>query len=422
MYGDIMYGTIHYAGRHASFPEAGPNRTKEPSMSDVVVVEAVRTPLGKRKGALSGTHSVELLAKVQGELFNRSGVDPGQVGQVVGGCVGQVGMQTMNVTRNAWLTAGLPLEVPASTVDAQCGSSQQATTLAYALVAGGVVDAAVGCGVEVMSRVPMGATIPKDPDVGKPVTKAYWKNYEWTSQFEGAERIAKQWGITREDTDAFGKQSQDRAIQAWKEGRFDSQILAVEAPELDDERKPLESTRIVSRDEGLRETSLEGLAGLRSNLPDGVHTAGTSSQISDGAGAVLMMTREKAQALGLEPKATIVDTCLVGSDPVLMLTGPIGATQKLLGNNGMQMSDIDLVEINEAFASVVLAWERELSPDMATVNPNGGAIAIGHPLGGTGAVLLTKAVHELERADKETALVTMCCGGGLGTGTLLKRG
>ncbi len=422
MYGDIMYGTIHYAGRHASFPEAGPNRTKEPSMSDVVVVEAVRTPLGKRKGALSGTHSVELLAKVQGELFNRSGVDPGQVGQVVGGCVGQVGMQTMNVTRNAWLTAGLPLEVPASTVDAQCGSSQQATNLAYALVAGGVVDAAVGCGVEVMSRVPMGATIPKDPDVGKPVTKAYWKNYEWTSQFEGAERIAKQWGITREDTDAFGKQSQDRAIQAWKEGRFDSQILAVEAPELDDERKPLESTRIVSRDEGLRETSLEGLAGLRSNLPDGVHTAGTSSQISDGAGAVLMMTREKAQALGLEPKATIVDTCLVGSDPVLMLTGPIGATQKLLGNNGMQMSDIDLVEINEAFASVVLAWERELSPDMATVNPNGGAIAIGHPLGGTGAVLLTKAVHELERADKETALVTMCCGGGLGTGTLLKRG
>ncbi len=391
-------------------------------MSDVVIVEAVRTPLGKRKGALSGTHSVELLAKVQGELFARSGVDPSHVGQVVGGCVGQVGMQTMNVTRNAWLTAGLPLEVPASTVDAQCGSSQQATNLAYALVAGGVVDAAVGCGVEVMSRVPMGATIPKDPDAGKPVTKAYWKNYEWTSQFEGAERIAKQWGITREETDAFGKQSQDRAIQAWNESRFDSQILAVEAPELDDERKPLESTHIVSKDEGLRETSLEGLAGLRTNLPDGVHTAGSSSQISDGAGAVLMMTREKAESLGLQPKATIVDTCLVGSDPVLMLTGPIGATQKLLRDNGMQMGDIDVVEINEAFASVVLAWERELKPDMATVNPNGGAIAIGHPLGGTGAVLVTKAVHELERADKETALVTMCCGGGLGTGTLLKRG
>ncbi len=391
-------------------------------MSDVVIVEAVRTPLGKRKGGLSGTHSVELLSKVQGELFHRSGVDPSQVGQVVGGCVGQVGMQTMNVARNAWLTAGLPLEVAASTVDAQCGSSQQATNLAYALVKSGVVDCAVGCGVEVMSQVPMGATIPKSPDVGKPVTKEYWKHYEWTSQFEGAERIAKQWGITREDTDAFGKQSQDRAGQAWAEGRFDSQVLPVEAPELDDERNPLESTHIVSRDEGLRETHLESLAGLRTNLPDGVHTAGTSSQISDGAGAVLMMTREKAEALGVQPKATIVDTCLVGSDPVLMLTGPIGATQKLLADNQMKMSDIDLVEINEAFASVVLAWERELSPDMATVNPNGGAIALGHPLGGTGAVLVTKAVHELERADKEHAVVTMCCGGGLGTGTLLRRG
>jgi acetyl-CoA C-acetyltransferase len=391
-------------------------------MSDVVIVEAVRTPLGKRKGGLSGTHAIELLAKVQGELFNRSGVDPKQVGQVVGGCVGQVGMQTMNVTRNAWLTAGLPLEVAATTVDTQCGSSQQATNLAYALVKGGVVDSAVGCGVELMSRVPMGATIPKDPSVGKPVTSEYWKHYEFTSQFEGAERIAKQWGITREETDAFGKLSQDRAAEAWADARFDAQILPIEAPELDDERNPLESTHIVSRDEGIRETNLAGLAGLRTNLPDGVHTAGTSSQITDGAGAVLMMTREKAQALGLTPKATIVDTCLVGSDPVLMLTGPIGATQKLLSGNGMQMSDIDVVEINEAFASVVLAWERELSPDMSTVNPNGGAIALGHPLGATGAVLLTKAVHELERADKEHALVTMCCGGGLGTGTLLRRG
>ncbi|MGI9590329.1 MAG: steroid 3-ketoacyl-CoA thiolase [Myxococcota bacterium] len=391
-------------------------------MSDVVIVEAVRTPLGKRKGALSGTHSTELLAKVQGELFARSGVDPAEVGQVVGGCVGQVGMQTMNVTRNAWLTAGLPLEVAASTVDAQCGSSQQATNVAYALVKSGVVDAAVGCGVEVMSRVPMGSTIPKDPNVGKPVTRAYWKNYEFTSQFEGAERIAKQWGITREETDAFGKLSQDRAGQAWAEGRFDSQILAVEAPELDNERKPLESTQIVSRDEGMRETSLEGLAGLRTNLPDGVHTAGTSSQISDGAGAVLMMTAEKAKALGVEPKATIVDACLIGSDPVLMLTGPIFATQKLLKDNGLQMGDVDLVEINEAFASVVLAWERELSPDMATVNPNGGAIALGHPLGGACAILMTNAVHELERVGKSTGIVTMCCGGGLGTGTLLRRG
>jgi acetyl-CoA C-acetyltransferase len=391
-------------------------------MSDVVIVEAVRSPLGRRKGGLSGTHSVELLAAVQRALFDRSGVDPASVGQVVGGCVGQVGMQTMNVARQAWLTAGLPLEVAATTVDTQCGSSQQATNLAYSLVKSGVVDAAVGCGVEVMSRVPMGATIPKDPALGKPVTKAYWKNYEFTSQFDGADRIAKQWGITREETDAFGALSQQRAAEAWANNRFESQILPIEAPELDEDRNPLETTHMVSRDEGLRETTVEGLAGLRTNMPDGVHTAGTSSQISDGAGAVLMMTREKAEAAGLTPKATIVDACLVGSDPVLMLTGPIGATQKLLANNSMQMSDIDVVEINEAFASVVLAWQRELSPDMATVNPNGGAIALGHPLGGTGAVLLTKAIHELERADKEHAIVTMCCGGGIGTGTLLRRG
>jgi len=350
-------------------------------MSDVVIVEAVRSPLGRRKGGLSGTHSVELLAAVQSELFKRSGVDPASVGQVVGGCVGQVGMQTMNVTRQAWLTAGLPLEVAATTVDTQCGSSQQATNLAYALVKSGMVDSAVGCGVELMSRVPMGATIPKEPKVGKPVTKAYWQHHEFTSQFQGADLIAKQWGITREETDAFGALSQKRAAEAWADDRFSSQILPIEAPELDEDRKP-----------------------------------------PDGAAAVLMMTREKAESLGLTPKATIVDGCLVGSDPALMLTGPIGATQKLLGDNGMQMSDIDVVEINEAFASVVLAWERELSPDMATVNPNGGAIALGHPLGGTGAVLLTKAIHELERANKEHAIVTMCCGGGLGTGTLLRRG
>ncbi len=392
------------------------------SPSDVVVVEAVRSPVGKRKGGLSGMHSTELLAAVQAELIRRAGIDPKEVGQVVGGCVGQVGMQTMNVTRNAWLTAGLPMDVAASTVDAQCGSSQQATNLAYALVKGGVVDSAIGCGVEVMSQVPMGSSIPKQPDVGKPVTREYWKHHELTSQFEGAERIATQWGIGREDTDAFGKLSQDRAARAWAEDRFDTQIVPIEAPELDDERKPTGSTVKITRDEGLRETTLQGLAGLRTNLEGGVHTAGTSSQISDGAGAVLMMTREKARALGLEPKATIVDSCLVGSDPVLMLTGPIGATRKLLTGNELAMPDIGLVEINEAFASVVLAWQKELEPDMETVNPNGGAIALGHPLGATGAVLMTKAVHEMERAGVEHAIVTMCCGGGLGTGTLLRRG
>jgi acetyl-CoA C-acetyltransferase len=390
-------------------------------MREVVIVEAVRSPLGKRNGGLSAMHSIDLLGAVQAELFARTGMDPAEVGQVVGGCVGQVGMQTMNVTRNAWLTAGLPLSVAATTVDAQCGSSQQATNLAYALVAAGVVDAAVGCGVESMSNVFMGATIPKDPSVGKPVNKNYWKHFELTSQFEGAERIAKQWGITRQDTDAFGVLSQERAARAWAEDRFATQIVGLDAPEKGEDGKPADTTHRVQRDEGLRETTMESLAGLKTNLPDGVHTAGTSSQITDGAGAVLMMTREKANELGLTPIASIVDSCLVGSDPVLMLTGPIGATQKLLADNNMSIGDIDVFEINEAFASVVLAWEKELSPDMDRVNPNGGAIALGHPLGGTGAILITKAVHELQRTDAEHAIVSMCCGGGLGTGTLIRR-
>ena len=391
-------------------------------MREVVIVEAVRTPIGRRNGGLSTMHSLDLLGAVQRDLFIRTGVDPLEVGQVVGGCVGQVGMQSMNVTRNAWLAAGLPIEVAATTVDSQCGSSQQATNLAYSLIASGVVDAAVACGVEIMSRVPMGATT-KDQAFGKPINKRYWQHHEFTTQFEGSERIAEQWGITRADCDEFGKLSQDRAAQAWAEDRYATQILPIDAPDVDEEGKPTGTTHRVERDEGIRETTLEGLASLKpTGRPDGVHTAGTSSQIADGAGAVLLMTRDKAEALGLTPKATIVDVCLVGSDPVLMLTGPIGATQKLLADNKLGIDDIDVFEINEAFASVVLAWERDLKPDMARVNPNGGAIAIGHPLGGTGAVLVTKAVHELERSDGEHALVTMCCGGGLGTGTLLRRG
>jgi acetyl-CoA C-acetyltransferase len=390
-------------------------------MPEVVIVEAVRTPFGKRGGGLSTTHSVELLGTVLGAVLARAGVDPSEVGQVVGGCVGQVGMQAMNVTRGAWLTEGLPIQVPATTVDAQCGSSQQATNLAYALVKSGVVDVAIGCGVEVMSRVPMGSTVPKDGP-GKPVTRKYWAHHEYTSQFEGAERIADAWGITRAECDAFGKESQDRAARAQREDRYGSQLLRIDAPVLDAEGKPTDETRPVVRDEGVRDTTLEALAGLRpTGRPDGVHTAGTSSQISDGASAVLLMTAERAAALGVTPIATIVDACVVGSDPVLMLTGPIGATQKLLADNALLMADIDVVEINEAFASVVLAWERELKPDMATVNPNGGAIALGHPLGATGAGLVAKAVHELIRTDGEHALVTMCCGGGLGTGTLIRR-
>ena len=391
-------------------------------MRDVVIVEAVRTPVGRRGGGLSTSHSVDVLGTVQKALFDRTGVDPGEIGQIVGGCVGQVGMQTMNVTRTAWLTAGLPIEVPATTVDAQCGSSQQATNLAYALVASGTVDASVGCGVELMSRVGFGATIPKEPDSGAPVNRNYFAHFEMTSQFEGSERIADHWDITREECDTFGKLSQDRAARAWTEDRFATQIVPVDAPVLDEAGKPTGETHRVDRDEGLRETTLEALAGLKpSGREDGVHTAGSSSQISDGAGAVLMMTAEKAEELGVEPLARIVDSCLVGSDPEFMLTGPIFATQKLLEENSMSINDIDVVEINEAFASVVLAWEKEVHPDMERVNPNGGAIALGHPLGGTGAILTTKAVHELQRTDTEHALVTMCCGGGLGTGTLLQR-
>ncbi|HVX22360.1 MAG TPA: steroid 3-ketoacyl-CoA thiolase [Acidimicrobiales bacterium] len=391
-------------------------------MREVVIVGAVRTPVGRRNGGLSSMHAADLLGVVQAEVLRRAGVDPTEVGQVVTGCVGQVGMQSMNVGRTAWLAAGLPVEVPATTVDAQCGSSQQATNLAYALVASGVVDVALACGVEVMSRVSMGSTTPKVPDVGKPINRNYWAHHEFTTQFEGAERIAEQWGIGRDRTDELGKRSQDLAAAAWAEGRFDGQIVTVDAPDLGDDGKPTGRTHAVARDEGLRETTLEGLAGLKpTGRPDGVHTAGTSSQIADGAAAVLLTTRERARTLGLVPLATVVDVCLVGCDPVLMLEGPIPATRALLSANGLSIGDIDLVEINEAFASVVLAWEQELKADMARVNPNGGAIALGHPLGATGALLVTKAVHELRRTDGEQALVTMCCGGGLGTGTLLRR-
>jgi len=387
----------------------------------VVIVDAVRSPVGRHNGELSTGHAMNVLGDVQKALFDRTGMDPAEVGQVVGGCVDQVGMQTMNVARGAWLAAGLPLEVPATTVDAQCGSSQQATNLAYSLVKSGVVDAAVACGVELMSRVPMGSTT-KVKDYGRPVNKRYWEHYEFTSQFEGAERIADKWDITREDADDFGLRSQVMGAKAWDEDAFATQIVPVTVPVLDDEGKETGDTITVTRDGGLRETTREGLAGLKPVArEDGVHTAGSSSQVSDGAGAVLMMTREKADALGLTPLAEIVDVNLVGVDPVTMLEGPIDSTKKLLEDNDLSVDDIDVFEINEAFASVVLAWAKELGPDMAKVNPNGGAIALGHPLGGTGTILLTKAVHELQRSDGEYGIVSMCCGGGLGTGTLIKR-
>jgi acetyl-CoA C-acetyltransferase len=390
--------------------------------SDVVIIDAVRSPVGRRNGGLSTMHPADLLAKVQAALFERTGVDPNEVGQVVTGCVSQVGEQSFNIGRTAWLSAGLPMGIANTTVDTQCGSSQQATNMATALVKAGVVDVAVACGVEVMSRIPIGVNSSKKLGLGVPIPKPYFEQYEMTSQFEGAERIADKWEISRGDADAFGLRSQELAAQAWAEDRFATQIVTVDAPDVDEEGVPTGTTHTVSADEGLRESSLEGLAKLKAVArEDGVHTAGSSSQISDGAAAVLLMTAAKAEELGLTPMARVVDTCNVGVDPVLMLTGPIDATKHLLERNDLTMADIDLVEINEAFASVVLAWEKELGAERDIINPNGGAIALGHPLGGTGAFLMTKAVHELHRADKQTALVTMCCGGGLGTGTLIER-
>lgn len=390
--------------------------------SDVVIVDAVRTPIGKRRGGLSTMHPAETLSLVQKAIIDRTGIDPTEVGQVVGGCVSQVGEQTFNIARTAWLAAGLPLTTAATTVDAQCGSSQQATNIASSLVGSGVVDTAIACGVEAMSRVPIGSAAASSLGLGIPIPKPYFGRYEMTSQFEAADRIADKWGVSRDDTDAFGFASQERAAKAWAEDRFAGQYITVEAPDVDEEGKPTGTTHTVERDEGLRQTSIEKLATLKPvGRENGVHTAGNSSQISDGAAAVMMMTNEKADALGLKARANIVDTCLVGVDPEMMLTGPIDATQHLLSRTGLSIDDIDVFEINEAFASVVLAWAKEVGADLAKTNPNGGAIALGHPLGGTGAFLLTKALYELERTNGRYALISMCCGGGLGTGTIIER-
>jgi len=391
-------------------------------MSNIVIVDAVRTPIGKRNGGLSTLHPAEVLGVVQSAIVERTGIDPAAIGQVIGGCVSQVGEQAFNVTRTAWLAAGLPLTTAATTVDAQCGSSQQATNLASALVGSGVVDVALACGVEVMSRIPIGVGGKKELGLGIPIPKTYFGRYEMTSQFEGAERIAEKWGITRDDTDAFGLASQQRAAQAWAEDRFSGQYVTVEAPDRNEDGSLADTTHTVSRDESIRETTLEKLSTLKAVAREnGVHTAGNSSQISDGASAVLMMTEERAAQLGLKPRARIVDTCNVGVDPVLMLTGPIDATKHLLARNNITIDDIDVFEVNEAFASVVLAWQKEVGADPARTNPNGGAIALGHPLGGTGGFLITKALYELERTGGRYGLITMCCGGGLGTGTLIER-
>ena len=392
-------------------------------MRDVVIVEAARTAVGRKNGTLAHTHPIDLLGPVQRAVLERAGVDPAEVGQVVGGCIDQVGAQSGNITRNAWLAAGLPQEVAATTVDSACGSSQQALSMAVALVASGAEDSALACGVENMSLVPLGANAMDGAKAGhgKPVNRTYAAHYEYTSQFEGAERIATAYGVTRAEADELGLQSQQRARVAIDEGRFETQIVPIEAVTVDADGNRTGTTTF-SVDEVPRDTTPEALAALEPVArADGIHTAGSASKIADGASAVLVMTAERAADLGLRPRAQVLQTCLVGCDPVMMLEGPIPATRRLLDRSGLTLDDIDLVEINEAFASVVLAWERTVGADRARTNPNGGAIALGHALGATGCLLTTKAVHELERADAEHALVTMCCGGGLGTGTLVRR-
>jgi acetyl-CoA C-acetyltransferase len=330
----------------------------------------------------------------------------------------------MNVTRTAWLTGGGAADVACSTIDSQCGSSQFAVNLAASMIASGAEDVVLACGVENMSLLPIGSDsiAGATAGFGKPVSRKYFERFEFVSQFEGAERIATKYGITRKDTDGFGLESQLRAARAISQGRFDSQIIPVEVPVMNSDGTRTNEMRTITRDEVPRETSLEALAGLKPVArPDGIHTAGTSSQIADGAAAVLLMSEAKARELGCKPRARVIDGCLVGCDPVLMLEGPIPATRKMLDRNGLKIGDIDVFEINEAFASVVLSWARTLGPDMARVNPNGGAIALGHPLGATGCGLVTKAIRELERGNLKRAIITMCCGGGLGTGTLIER-
>jgi acetyl-CoA C-acetyltransferase len=385
-------------------------------MAQPVIVEAVRSPIGKRNGWMSGFHAAELLGNVQVELVKRAGVDPGDVEQIVGGCVTQAGEQASNVTRTAWLSQGLPYEVAATTVDCQCGSAQQANNFVANLISADAIDTGIACGVEAMSRVGLGANAFNGPGRSRP------DGFPWDmpDQFGAAERIAEKYGITRDDVDWLGFESQRKAARAVAEGRFDREIVPLEVPVVGADGPTGERT-LVTKDQGPRDTTREGLAGLKPVLPDGMHTAGNSSQISDGAAAVLWMSQTRAGEAGLRPRARIVAQTLVGSDPYYHLDGPIAATTDVLRKAGMTMADIDIFEVNEAFASVVLSWGKVHGVDWDRVNVNGGAIALGHPVGSTGARLITTALHELERSDSNLALVAMCCGGALATGTIIER-
>lgn len=381
-----------------------------------VIVEAVRTPIGKRAGWLSGLHAEELLGITQRGLVEKAGIDPAIVEQVIGGCVTQAGAQAGNITRKAWLSAGLPEFTGATTIDCQCGSAQQANHLIAGLIATDTIDVGIACGVETMTMVPLGANVGTNAG---PYHADSW-NVDMPDQFTAAERIARRRGITRDDIDELGVRSQQNAKKAWDEGRFDREVLSLKAPERTKDGELTGNILDVTRDQGLRETTRESLAALKPVIDGGIHTAGTSSQISDGAAAVLLMDEAKAKSLGLRPRARLVAQALVGAEPHYHLDGPVQATERVLSKAGMSLSDIDIVEINEAFASVVLSWAQVHGADMDKVNVNGGAIALGHPVGSTGSRLLTTALYELERRGGQTALVTMCAGGAMATGTILE--
>ncbi len=386
-------------------------------MGNPVIVEAVRTPMGRRRGWLAGLHAAELLGAAQRAVVERSGIDPAVVEQVIGGCVTQAGEQSGDIARRAWLHAGFTHATGATTIDAQCGSGQQSAHLVAALVTAGAIDVGIACGVESMSRIGLGANL--TPGTGSPRPDSW--TIDLPDQFQGADRIARDRGFTRPEVDAFGLASQQKARVAVDEGRFKREIAPVTAPVLGEDGNPTGESRVVDTDQGLRRTSLEALAALTPVREDGVHTAGTSSQISDGASAVLIMDEDRARALGLTPRARIAAQCLVGSDPYYHLDGPVQATERLLSRSGRTIDDFDLFEVNEAFAAVVMSWASVHGPDPERVNVNGGAIALGHPVGSTGTRLITTALHELERRDSGSALITMCAGGAMATGTILER-
>ncbi|MBW2419311.1 MAG: steroid 3-ketoacyl-CoA thiolase [Deltaproteobacteria bacterium] len=390
-------------------------------MREAVIVEALRTPIARGKmikGDLSALHPTLLLQKVQSAVVEKAGIDPGLVEQIIGGCVTQAGEQAGNLARNAWLTRGDHYEVGGTTIDTQCGSGQQANHLISALVKAGSIDCGIACGVEQMSHVGLGANVMNGPGFFQP---AEWPWDSTPDQFSAVERIVEKRGLTREQADEFALRSQQNARAARDAGHFEREILPIDAPVLGDDGQPTGETRLVEQDQGIRDSTLEGLAQLKPVVEGGIHTPGNASQISDGAAAVLWMSGEKAEELGLKPRARILFDVVVGTDPYYLLDGPVDATNRILKKSGMNLKDIDLYEVNEAFAGVVLSWLQVFEPDIDKLNVNGGAIALGHPVGCTGSRLIVTALHELERRDATTAYVSMCCGASVGTGTIIER-